>query len=88
VSVLTDETLDMRDLKVGAPGAAPVTTRESEFAIGLVAPATKPGTYDVFVSVGLRDGTPKIALPLAGDDGQRRYRLGVLTLVSPVTDSP
>jgi hypothetical protein len=39
------------------------------------------GTYDVFVSVGLRDGTPKIALPLEGNDGQRRYRLGQVKIV-------
>ena len=83
VSVLSDESLDLRNLKVGPPGAAPVTTLESEFAIGLVAPTTKPGTYDLFISVGSRDGTPKIALPLAGDDGQRRYRLGTVTLQAP-----
>ena len=35
-----------------------------------------PGVYDVYVSAGLRDGTPTIALPLDNDDGQRRYRLG------------
>ena len=80
VSVLSDESLDMRSLKVGPPGAAPVTTLVSEFAIGLVAPTTKPGTYDLFISVGSRDGTPQIALPLTGDDGQRRYRLGSVTL--------
>jgi hypothetical protein len=83
VSVLTDETLDMRSLKVGAPGAAPAMTRESGFTIGLVAPATKPGTYDLFISVGTRDGTPVIALPLAGDDGRRRYRIGTVTLTVP-----
>jgi hypothetical protein len=83
VSVLTDESLDMRGLKLGPPGAAPVTTRESEFTIGLFAPTTKPGTYDLFISVGARDGTPRIALPLAGDDGQHRYRLGAITLQNP-----
>lgn len=83
VSVLVDESLDLRDLRVGAPGAAPVTEHASEFAIGLVAPVTRPGTCDVFVSVGARDGTPRIALPLAGDDGQRRYKLGRITLRNP-----
>ena len=43
---------------------------------GAHAPPTKPGTYDVFVSVGQRDGTPLIALPLPDDDGKRRYKLG------------
>ena len=88
VSVLTDESLDMRSLKVGPPGAAPVTALESGFTIGGVAPTTKPGTYDLFISVGMRDGTPKIALPLEGDDGHRRYRLGTVTLQSPGKDKP
>ena len=80
VSVLTDETLNMRDLEVGPPGEAPVTKHESEFILGLYAPTTKPGTYGLYVSVGTRDGTPTIALPLKDDDGQRRYRLGPMTI--------
>lgn len=76
VSVLSDESLNMKALKTAAPGKAPVTTHESDFIVGLIAPATKPGKYDVYVSVGDRDGTPRIALPLVGDDGQRRYKLG------------
>ena len=80
VSVLTDESMDMRSLKVGPPGAAPAAARVSEFTIGLIAPTTKPGTYDLFISVGTRDGTPQIALPLTGDDGHRRYRLGTVML--------
>jgi hypothetical protein len=85
VSVLSDETLDMRTLNVGEPGKAPARTHESDFRVGLIAPTTRPGTYDVFVSVGRRDGTPLIALPLPGDDGQRRYKLGTITLVKPPT---
>lgn len=88
VAVLTDESLDLRDLKVGPPGAAPVTSLVSGFAIGGVAPTTKPGTYDLFISVGTRDGTPRIALPLTGDDGQRRYRLGTVTLENPPNNNP
>jgi hypothetical protein len=68
-------------LKVGPPRQAPVQVVRSELTAGRVAPVTRPGTYDVFVSVGQRDGTPRIALPLAGDDGQRRYRLGSIALV-------
>ena len=78
VSVLSDESLNMRALAVGPPDQAPVTTRESSFLAGHVAPALKPGAYDVCISVGRRDGTPAIALPLEGDDGQRRYRVGTL----------
>jgi hypothetical protein len=76
VSVLVDEAFDFQGLEVGEPGKAPIKKLESEFVVGLVAPVTKPGTYDVYVSVGMRDGTPKIALPLEGDDGQRRYHIG------------
>jgi len=82
VSVLADDSLDMKALEVAKPGEAPVVSHESEFRVGLIAPTTKPGTYDVFVSVGKRDGTPVIALPLAGDDGQRRYKVGRITIVS------
>jgi len=81
VSVLSDESLDMRSLEVGAPGKAPVREHESELTVGLIAPATKPGTYDIFVSVGRRDGTPVIALPLADDDGQHRYKLGKMEVM-------
>ena len=80
VSVLTDETFDFRDLKPGSAEAPPVRRIESEFTAGRIAPTTKPGNYGVYISVGQRDGTPRIALPLAGDDGQRRYRLGEIRL--------
>lgn len=80
VAVLVDDSLNLRDLKVGEPGKAPITEHESEFIIGLYAPTTRPDTYDVFISVGRRDGTPTIALPLEGDDGQRRYRVGTVTI--------
>jgi hypothetical protein len=55
----------------------------SEFYAGPVTPATSPGTYDLYVSVGLKDGTPVIALPLKGDDGRHRYKIGTLTLKEP-----
>ncbi len=80
VSVLVDESLDMRTLQTGPPEETPVTAHTSTFRAGLIAPVTKPGTYDVYISVGRRDGTPVIALPLPSDDGQRRYRLGTVEL--------
>ena len=42
------------------------------------APTLQPGTYSVYVSVGTADGAPVIALPLTGDDGRRRYKIGTL----------
>jgi Domain of unknown function (DUF4832)/Beta-galactosidase len=81
VSVLADEQFNVRDLPPGPAGSPPTRAVESEFVIGRIAPVTKPGRYAVYVSVGQRDGTPRIALPLAGDDGQHRYRLGTITLL-------
>ena len=81
ISVLSDEGLNMRDLEVGPPGKSPVRTHVSEFRVGLIAPVTPVGTYDVYVSVGKRDGTPALALPLPANDGQRRYKLGTITLM-------
>jgi hypothetical protein len=80
VAVLSDETLDFRTLAVGPKDAIPVTTHESEFRAGYIAPTTRPGVYDVYVSVGQRDGTPVLALPLPGDDGQHRYKIGQMEL--------
>ncbi len=45
-----------------------------------LATVVKPGTYDVYISVGLADGTPTLFLPLDGHDGQRRYKLGQITV--------
>ena len=80
VAVLVDEGFDLRELKPGPADQIPVTERQAEFVAGLVAPVTLPGDYALYVSVGLRDGTPRIALPLAGDDGQHRYKLGKVAL--------
>jgi len=70
----------MRTLEVGPPDAIPVREHKSTFCAGLVAPTTRPGTYDVFISVGKRDGTPILELPLDGDDGQHRYCVGKIEL--------
>jgi hypothetical protein len=88
VSVNVDESFDVRTLKAGAPAEAPVHQCQSRFVVALQhvdprgrhQPPTQPGTYDVFVSIGLRDGTPVIALPLPSRDTQRRYQVGRITL--------
>ena len=81
VSVLVDEEFDLKDLKVGPVGTIPVRGKTAEFVVGRVAPTTRPGDCGLFISVGARDGTPRIMLPLADDDGQHRYRLGTVHLV-------
>ena len=92
VSVQVDENFDFRELKAGPADQAPLQKLQSKFVFafqhrdprGTFAPATKPGNYDLFVSVGLRDGTPVFELPLPNSDGQRRYKLGRIQL-APAT---
>jgi hypothetical protein len=78
--VLADEGFNARELKPGPAEAIPVRERATEFLIGHIAPALRPGDYTLWVSVGLRDGTPRLALPLAEVDGQHRYKLGRIKL--------
>ena len=88
VSVNVDESFDMKSLQVGPPAQAPEQRLQPKFTVSLAHteptgshhPPTKAGTYEVWVSVGTRDGTPQIALPLANDDGHRRYKLGQIKL--------
>jgi hypothetical protein len=85
-AVLVDEGFNLRDLKVGPPDQSPVKELQAEFTVAFrhvspsssFAPPVASGTYGVFASVGRRDGTPQIALPLANDDGHHRYRLGTV----------
>lgn len=76
--VFVDDQFDVRALPVGAPEQAEARQQASTFSLPF---NLKPGNYDVYVSVGTRTGAPRIALPLAGGDGQRRYRLGTLKVV-------
>lgn len=90
--VFVDEQFDMRALPVGPPGEARAIGREAvrvfhtqaskPFVKFHLPPAhiLKPGGYSLYISVGNRTGTPKIALPLDGDDGQRRYKLGTVEI--------
>jgi hypothetical protein len=89
--VFVDEEFDVRTLPVGPPGKAVGAAREVKssgqesrpLTAWTLPPATilKPGTYTVWISIGSRTGTPRIALPLDNDDGQRRYRLGEIRIV-------
>jgi hypothetical protein len=76
VGVFSDEEFDVRSLPVGPPGKAEARTQDITFLLPF---NTAPGVYDVYISVGTRTGTPRIALPLSDGDGQRRYRIGTLT---------
>jgi hypothetical protein len=84
VAAFCDESFNVHDLAVGPPTEAPTRTINSTFAVALktygFAPNTQPGTYDLYVSVGMRDGTPVIALPYENNDGHRRYKIGTLRL--------
>ncbi|NLS97159.1 MAG: DUF4832 domain-containing protein [Planctomycetaceae bacterium] len=91
VSVHVVDDVDLRDLEVGPPEAAPTRELRRTFRMAEIYDdgprkfqrAAAAGTYDVFVSVGQLDGTPRIALPLEGDDGQRRYRVGTIAVEGP-----
>jgi hypothetical protein len=80
--VFVDEGFDVRSLGVGDSDKAEPIERRIEFALP-PASILKPGNYSVFVSVGSRIGTPAIALPLEGDDGQRRYRVAAIGITQP-----
>jgi hypothetical protein len=63
----------LRSIALPIPGSAPSQELRSSFRLSEV---VKAGKYQVFISVGERDGTPKLELPLKDHDGHRRYRLG------------
>jgi hypothetical protein len=75
-------TTSLRSLRLPVPGSAPIAELRSRFTLPEV---VKTGAYELFVSVGSRDGTPSLALPLKEGDGHRRYRLGTLSLGAPHT---
>ena len=88
VSVLVDDTLDMRTLDVAAEGKAPTVQTTKRFRIaprytdrtGTFFRACRAGEYDLYLSVGMLDGTPLYRLPYSGDDGHKRYLLGRITI--------
>ena len=92
--VFVDEDFNVRELTVGPPGQAMIISRkdlgteveenDKPLLTYTLPPAhiLKPGTYDVYISVGTATGEPVIALPLPNDDGRRRYRLGSIKVVT------
>jgi hypothetical protein len=90
-SVHVIDDFNLRTLQVGPPGEAPTHDLRATHTMAQIyddgprkfSRSAAAGTYDVFVSVGTIDGTPQIGLPLDGDDGQRRYRLGEILVSGP-----
>ncbi len=89
VGIYVDDTFNVRALPTGAPGQALIVEQRFSFKLsqllhGEYRPnVRKVGVFQVDLSVGSRIGSPRIALPLQGDDGYRRYRLGTLDVVEP-----
>lgn len=88
VAVLMDTSFDVKELAVMLAGQPAMKQVASTFTIAPMYSDTKgnfsrtclPGTYELFVSVGRKDGTPIYELPYSVDDGQRRYKIGMITL--------
>lgn len=88
VSTLVVDQFDLKDLPVAEPQAAVKQEVVQPFRIapryedkaGTFFRSCKPGTYTLYVSAGMHDGTPIYELPYDGDDGKHRYRLGQITL--------
>jgi hypothetical protein len=71
--VFVDEDFDVRALPVGPPGKSEIRAQDVTTTLPF---NLKAGEYEVYISVGSRTGTPRIALALPDSDGQRRYRVG------------
>ncbi|GAB4143457.1 MAG: DUF4832 domain-containing protein [Thermogutta sp.] len=93
VAVCVDQQADVRELPVrevelkGPTAEEPVdenlppppaVTWKSAFCLPF---QLQPGEYQVYVSIGDKTGSPAVALPIEGDDGARRYRVGMITIV-------
>jgi hypothetical protein len=90
--IFVDGDFNVRELPVGPPDQAMTISRkelgpkieenDKPLVTFTLPPAhiLKPGAYDLYISVGTATGEPVIALPLANDDGHRRYRLGTIKI--------
>ncbi|MEG2380716.1 MAG: DUF4832 domain-containing protein, partial [Oscillospiraceae bacterium] len=73
VSTMVDDKFNVKDLPVAGIGKAEPIKNEASFRIHDVLPG---GKYKAYLSVGTLDGTPAIAMPIEGNDGQNRYFVG------------
>ena len=90
VSVLTNESFNIKNLQVAEPEKAPSSKQTSVFTIASnfkdpnrdSSRNALAGDYDLFVSVGMRDGTPVLELPYEDNDGFKRYKLGKIKVLN------
>lgn len=88
VSVLADTSFNLKNLPPTTPGNEIHHSLTSTFVIapahcdnkGVFFRTCKPGTYDLYISVGKQDGTPVYELPYSEQDGFKRYKIGTIIL--------
>lgn len=88
VSVLVMDSFNVSSLPVAEAERAEQKEAVQSFRIapryhdraGTFFRSCQPGTYQLYVSVGLLDGTPVYELPYGIHDGKRRYLLGCITV--------
>lgn len=89
-SVNVDDSFNFKKLTPSKPNEPNAKEIASTFVIGrhfvdpigTFKPEVKPGVYEVYVSIGMADGTPKINLPLDNPDSNKRYKVGTVRLIS------
>lgn len=77
VSVMVDSSFNVNTLAVAQEGYAEGIMQEKNFRLHGLLPG---GVYEVYLSLGSIAGTPQIAMPIDGGDGERRYYLGDITV--------
>ena len=88
VSILVDEQFNVKTLPVDKSEKATSSVLTSSFTVafnfadrsGNYFRACRPGVYDLFVSVGQKDGTPLYELPYNDSDGKKRYKMGQMVI--------
>ena len=86
VSVMVDNQLNVKSLPVDQPDKATPSVLTSNFTIAFshsdqqrnFSRVCHPGEYDLYVSVGQKDGTPLYELPYNDSDGKKRYKMGTM----------
>jgi len=88
VSVLVETKFNVKSLTTAEPDKAVAKVLTSQFTVakaypdphGPFARACNPGKFDLYISVGMIDGTPTLELPYDQCDGHKRYKVGTITL--------